>query len=187
MNTSNERRAIIIDQLADHVLAEGVASASLRRLAEAAHVSDRMLQYYFSDKAKIMDATLERVSERLIALLNARTAPSAMSHDRLLAELSNVALADDLLPYMRLWLEVAALSARNDPVYRDVAERIARSFLAWGASQLDRATAHEREADAARLFVMIKGLVLLKCLGLGDVCETVTWARPAQIPERKAS
>ena len=82
-------------------------------------------------------------------------------------------LADAMWPYMRLWLEIASLAARGDAFYRSVGEQIARGFLAWGASQLDSANETERAADAATLLIMTEGMVLLKSVGLDDVCRQV--------------
>ncbi|MFY8208820.1 MAG: TetR/AcrR family transcriptional regulator, partial [Caulobacter sp.] len=49
MNVRDEQRARVIAVLADHLLATGLSQASLRQLAAAAGVSDRMLLYYFAD------------------------------------------------------------------------------------------------------------------------------------------
>jgi AcrR family transcriptional regulator len=163
-----DRRDAILDRLADHVLAEGLAAASLRPLARAVGTSDRMLLYYFKDKAAIITAVIERVSTRLALLLAARRAARPLALDDLRRELLAILFADDLWPYMRLWLEIASMAAR-DPFYRQVGESIARGFLAWGAAQLDAATPAERAADAAKLLVMTEGAVLLRSVGLEDV------------------
>ncbi len=165
---SDRRRADIIESLADHVLAHGLAGASLRPLAEAAQLSDRMLLYYFPDKAAIIAAVLECVAERLTALLAASTGARPLPFDTLLSVLHGVLFGDDVWPYLQLFLEVAALAGRGDPVARGVGERLGRGFLAWGAAQLDSPEA-TRAPDAARLLVMVEGMMVLKSLGLGDV------------------
>jgi hypothetical protein len=78
----------------------------------------------------------------------------------------DVILADDLWPYLRVWLEIASLSAKGDPFYRATGNQIARGFLAWGAAQLESETP---ETDAARLLVALEGAVLLKSVGLDDI------------------
>lgn len=167
----DDRRSAILDRLADHVLAHGLSASSLRPLAKAARISDRMLLYYFRDKAEVVAQTLGRVSLRLAAVLDEEAAHGPSPLAELRAALLAVLLADRLWPYMRLWLEIAALAARGDPFYREVGERIARGFLAWGAAQLDSPTAAAREADAAKLLVMVEGMVLLRSVGLDDVCR----------------
>ncbi|WP_310496255.1 TetR/AcrR family transcriptional regulator [Sandarakinorhabdus sp.] len=166
MKKSDDRRAIIIDALAGHVLAHGIAASSLRPLAEAAGLSDRMLLYYFKDKAEVMAAALGRVAERLTALMaqkaQARTLPPAALRDALLPML----LSDALWPYMCVWLELAALSARGDPLYRGIGEAIGRGFLAWGRAHLD-SPAERLDADAHALLTEIEGTLLLRALGIG--------------------
>jgi AcrR family transcriptional regulator len=168
---SDDRRTALIDLLADHVLAQGLAASSLRPLSKAAGVSDRMLLYYFKDKAEILTAVLARVAERLTILLNARTTQAQLPLDSLRRKLITILFAPDLWPYMRVWIEVAALSARGDPFYRAVGEQLGRGFLNWGAVQLDCPTDDARVRDAAQLLVSIEGLLFLRSVGLDDVCD----------------
>lgn len=166
-----DRRAAILDLLADHVLVEGLSASSLRPLAKAAGISDRMLLYYFRDKAEVIGAVLDIVAMRLVTVLNAQGASAPLPLDAAIQKIGMLVLADELWPFMRLWLELASLSARGDPLYRTVGERIARGFLAWGASHLDSPTPHARDADAAKLLATVEGMVLLKSVGLDDVCR----------------
>jgi AcrR family transcriptional regulator len=167
MTKSDDRRDAIIDALADHVLREGLSTASLRPLAKAAAISDRMLLYYFKDKAELITATIERIAARLTLILAERRTDTPLPLDALRAELVTIVFADALWPYMRVWLEIAAYAAKGDPVYRAIGGHMGRAFLAWGASQLD---SDAPERDAARLVVSIEGMLVLKSLGLDDVC-----------------
>ena len=169
---SDDRRAEILQRLADHVLANGLSASSLRPLAKAAGISDRMLLYYFRDKAEVIAAVLQQLSGRLVGLLNEKAGTTPLPLEKLQTEIVATVLDDAIWPYMRLWLEIAALSARGDPFFLVVGGQMARGFLAWGAAQLDSATPAAREIDAARLLVMMEGMVLLKSVGLDDVCRT---------------
>ncbi len=165
------RRAQIINRIANHVLARGLAASQLRPLAKAAATSDRMLLYYFADKAEIIAAALDTISARLLLLLGAHAAEKPLPLAALTERLTAVLLDDEIWPYMRLWLEIASLSARGDAFYRGVGEKLGRGFLAWGASQLECDSAEKRETEAAKLLVTIEGMVLLKSLGLDDAIE----------------
>jgi AcrR family transcriptional regulator len=167
---ADDRRAALLDRLADHMLGHGIDGSSLRPLAKAAQTSDRMLLYYFKDKSDLMTAILKRVAERLVAILDARTSGVPLPLGELQAKLLAILLDEDLWPYMRLWLEIAALAARDDAFYRDIGGQMARGFLAWGAAQLD-SDADARARDAARLLIGIEGAMLLKSVGLDDVCQ----------------
>ncbi len=171
---AGDRRAELLDLMADHVLARGLAASSLRPLAKAAGTSDRMLLYYFPDKGALIAAVLEVVAARMVALLDARKATGPLPYDALRRALLDIVFADDLWPFMRLWLEMAALAALGDPVFRAVGESLGRGFLAWGAAQLDSKDAATREVEAARLLVAIEGTLLLKSVGLGDVAARAT-------------
>ena len=169
MTKQARKRQDIIDLLADHVLAHGLSGASLRTLATAAGTSDRMLLYYFQDKAALVAATLEQVALRMQEML-AAVPPEPRPLEGLLAELAQITAHEGLWPYMRLWLEVASQAANGDPVCREVGGRIGRSLLDWGRTRLS-SPPDQLEAHAARLLVMIEGLVLLQALGLADVAE----------------
>ncbi len=169
LTVSEERRLAILDSLADHVLEHGLSASSLRALAAAAGTSDRMLLYYFRDKSEIIAATIGTIAGRLMALLGGDAAGAPKPFDALKEELVAILFSDRFWPYMRLWLEVAALSAKGDPFYRQVGGEIGRGFLAWGASQLAAHDPESRARDAARLLVTIEGMLLLKSIGLDDV------------------
>lgn len=156
--------------MADHVLACGLSGSSLRPLAQAAQISDRMLLYYFKDKAEAMAAALARVAERMAAELDAELPGPPLAFAPLRQALERTLFADRLWPYLRLWLEIAALSARGDPLYRAVGGQIGRGFLAWGAARLDCADEGQRGREAAELLVGIEGMLVLRALGLDDIC-----------------
>jgi AcrR family transcriptional regulator len=168
MNKTDDRRAEILDRLADHILAHGLIASSLRPLAKAAGTSDRMLLYYFADKAVLIGAALETISTRTVALLMERTSPEPLPYAALLKKLQLILDDEALWPYFRVFLEVASRSANGDALYRDIGERIGRGFHAWGMAQLE---SDQPEADAARLLVMTEGTIFLKSIGLHDVAR----------------
>jgi AcrR family transcriptional regulator len=169
MARAEDRRIALLDRLADHILAHGLTASSLRPLAKAAGTSDRMLLYYFPDKDALVAAVLEVVAARMVALLDARRAPGLLPYARLKRHLLSIAFADDLWPYMRLWLEMASRAALGDAVLRAVGEQLGRGFLAWGAAQLDSTDEATREVEAAQLLLAIEGNLLLRSVGLADV------------------
>ena len=70
-------------------------------------------------------------------------------------------------PYLRLWLELAAMSAANDS-YRRIARQICDSFYDWIASALAVDSENERAPMAALAFATIEGFVLLDSLDYGS-------------------
>jgi AcrR family transcriptional regulator len=170
MSRSDARRTAIIEAVADHVLANGIANASLRPIARAAGLSDRMLLYYFTDKAEVMAAAIECLSARLTTKLGALTS-QPLPPDTLRAHLAAQLFTPEVWPYLCLYLEMAALAARGDAAMLAVGERIGRGFIAWGAAQLDSPTPEARALDAAKVMVAIEGMLMLRSIGLGDVAD----------------
>ncbi|MEL0212249.1 MAG: TetR family transcriptional regulator, partial [Novosphingobium sp.] len=69
MSVREQQREKVVMLLAEHLLETGLTQTSLRQLANAGGVSDRMLLYYFPDKAAVMAAAIERVAGSLAAAL----------------------------------------------------------------------------------------------------------------------
>ena len=171
MNEASDRRSILIDQLADHILETGLLTASLRPLAKAVGTSDRMLLYYFKDKDALIAAVLDRIAARITLILEQSAAPEPLPLDVLAPLLIEQMKSETFWPYLRLWLETAALSAGGDPLYKACGERIGRGFVKWGAQQLAADAEADRQRAAAMLLVQVEGSVLLRSLGLQDVVD----------------
>lgn len=154
--------------MADFVLAQGLGAASLRPLAQAAGVSDRMLLYYFADKADALEATLQSIAVRMTAMMDAGAPPRPLPYPVLKAALIERLFAAEAWPYMCVWLEIASLAARGDPLYRRVGKAIGQGFLGWGEAHL---SGEDPGADAATLLVELEGRVLLTSLGLAEVAR----------------
>lgn len=169
MAKADNRRAEILDRLADYVLAEGLSASSLRPLAKAAGISDRMLLYYFTDKADVIEAVLEVISARMVAILGAETSAKPLPLNELRLKFGKIALSDEMWPYMRLWIEIAGAAAQGDTFYKAIGERMGRGFLLWGASQLACESEEQREIDAAKLLTVVDGAALLKSVGMADI------------------
>ncbi len=159
-----DRNQQLIERMADFVLAQGLAAATLRPLAASAGVSDRMLLYYFKDKPAVISAILHCLAQRLTNHLVSRTSPQPLPAGRLRRQLFQLTSGDDVWPYMQLWLEVAARAARGDAFYFAVGQKIGNGFLDWITAQLDG----QNQTEALRLLTLVEGRLLLKSIGLRD-------------------
>ena len=171
------KRDAIIDDLADHLLAYGLAGSSLRPLAAAAGLSDRMLLYHFENKAAVLSAGIERVADRLRTALDERVSSRPLPPDRLTALLVPIVLSDELWPFTRLWLEIVVAAAHGDAFCRETGAGITDGFLDWCARQLDGEPGSDRDHHAARALVMVEGAALLHAVGAGDVVERAIGSR----------
>ena len=179
MSIRDERREAAIERMADHLLSEGLAGASLRPLAAAAGTSDRMLLYYFTDKDELLAATLARVAERMTASLDQALPPGARRpFDALLAEVWAALGSEAIRPFMHLWLDLAAGAARALEPHRAIAGGIADGFLGWVESRLDVGPEGDRSRSAALLLATIEGLLVLDAVGRRTIADSAVAGSP---------
>lgn len=167
MTKAKTKRDHLTQVLADHVLAQGLAGASLRPLAAAAGTSDRMLLYYFAGKDDLIATVLAAVADRLARLLAVRAGTAPVSADQLEAELVPLITSAEFWPFICVWLEMGAMAARGDAALRAIGAAIAGQFRAWIAQRLDLPQA-ERDRAALRLLRLVEGAALLHALGQTD-------------------
>src|SRR5277367_3288123 len=172
MNVRSDRRQAAIDRMADHILSEGLAAATLRPLAAAAGTSDRMLLYYFANKDELLSATLRRIAARMTAQLDdAIPIGPLRSFPVLLDEVWTALSSESLKSFMHVWLDLAAGAARGLQPHLDVAGEIAGGFLAWVTSRLEGRSENERAASAALFLTSIEGMYLLKAIGRHGIAD----------------
>ena len=166
-----QKREILLEKLADYVLEKGLLEASLRPMAKALGTSDRMLLYYFTDKAELLNAVFEHLTLRMARHLDEITSPTRLPADQLSTQILKALKTPELDPYMRLWLQMAAHASGGDEACRLGGEKIGRVLLAWTAAQIDAPNKEVESHDAALVLVLIEGSVLLRSLGLTDIAE----------------
>ena len=172
----DDQRARVTALLAAHLLHSGLSATSLRQLAAAAGVSDRMLLYYFADKAEALAVAMAQIAADIGALLADAIPPGPpLPPAALIASAVRATTAPAIKPYMRLWIEVVAAAARGEAPFPAIARQIAIGFRAWIEARLDPVGLPDPVGTAALILATIDGLALL------DVCsdEGVT-ARAAQ-------
>lgn len=165
MVSKEQQRQRATALIAQHLLAVGLSETSLRQLAGAAEVSDRMLLYYFADKADVILSALSHVVGAMTTLLASAIPENAsLSPKDLIAKALDVTQGGAMRPYMRLWIEIVAAAARGEQPYKNVSSQIALGFLAWIESRLAGEASDAKRATAAMAFAIIDGIALL------DVC-----------------
>lgn len=171
MEKTEARRRVILEKIANHLLEQGMKGSSLRPLAAAAGISDRMLLHYFENKEEVMTAALHLVAGQMVALLeSARTAP--MPFNALMPHLAGMRNDPHIRPYLRLWLELAALSASGEETYRQVARQLGDYFYEWLTSEILVEKEEKRASLAALAFVTIEGVVFLDAIGENVLIES---------------
>ncbi len=158
------KRRQLAEVLADHLLAEGLAEASLRPLAAAAGTSDRMLLYYFDNKDELLAVVLGLAAERLARLLE-KELSKPRKYEKLLPAVCELVSSPDLRPYMQLWLEAAARASREEEPYRQITGAIFDGFLDWVGARLEVERESDRAGQAALLLATVEGIEVLNAIG----------------------
>jgi AcrR family transcriptional regulator len=162
------RRAELVDQIAAHMLAEGLGETSLRAIAKAISTSDRMLLYYFKDKADLLETVLAAIAHQLATILEAaRSDARPQAYSALFKEMWAAIQQPLVLPYVKLWIELSAAAVRQREPEGAAAAQIADLFLDWTEARLTPKPGISRRHQATLLMATIDGLALLLAVGKG--------------------
>jgi AcrR family transcriptional regulator len=168
MEKTETKRQIIIEKIADHLLVHGMREASLRKIAAAVGMSDRMLLHYFANKEELMTGALTQVTARLVRILESARLEQ-MPFQVLLPQLAEMMKDPQVRPYLRLSLEMVALAAEKRESYGAIARKIWNDFFSWIASALQVKREKDRIPLAALAFATTEGFMLLDALDCGSI------------------
>jgi AcrR family transcriptional regulator len=167
MPPADQQREMVLARLADHLLATGLAKASLRELASAAGVSDRMLLYYFADKAEVLAGACAAVAAGVAGqLAGAIPQGTRLPPVALMRAAATLTTGPAMRPFMRLWVEIVAAAAKGEQPFDSIAATVLDGFLGWARTHLDPGDDPDPEALAALVVATIDGLALI------DICRS---------------
>lgn len=144
MSKRDAKRAEIVGKLAAHFIEVGLGDTGVRRLAEVAGTSDRMLLYYFENKEEILAAVLGELgggfTEVLDAVFGTEPLRPADAVSKIWAMVRDEATAGQL----RLWLDLSSRASRGDPFFGAIVEQMAEGWIVWLSGMLDVPAAEKR-------------------------------------------
>ena len=162
MQVREEQASEAAKAIAAHLFEHGLAKTSLRQLAAAAGVSDRMLVYYFGSKAEALRAgALHLAQSFAMELSTADRIPEKASFEELLPVLGGLFSDETVAPFMRLWIDVISAAGHGVEPYPDIVKAISSFFVSWIEARLSTADPEQRADEAAALMVIIDGIALL--------------------------
>ena len=184
MGVRDEQRETVVERLAAHLLETGLSRTSLRQLAAAAGVSDRMLLYYFADKAEVLSVVMARVAGELAQRL-AEAVPEGrpLKPAELVRRAAQFTTGPEMRRFMRLWVEVVAAAAKGEAPFAAIAAEVMAGFRMWVDSRLDLPEGTDREATAAAIIAVIDGLALVDICAEDDLAPRMTGALAALLAE----
>ena len=171
MSSAQLSRETLLPRLAAHVLNNGLGGASLRPLAKAAGTSDRMLIYHFGNKEALVADLLEHIagiySTALEAAMGAeRPKTRAECFERILEQGRHPMMQ----PFMTLWWEIVAGSARGVPGYKEAADAMMTKQLAWLETQMP-SDDPDPVGGARYLMTLLEGTLMLGVVGHDDTAS----------------
>ncbi|MEM8726915.1 MAG: TetR/AcrR family transcriptional regulator [Pseudomonadota bacterium] len=163
-NTSLSKETLL-PKLAAHVLEHGLGGASLRPLAKAAGTSDRMLIYHFGNKEALVADLLAYIAGVYSAALDMAIGEErAKTRGECFSRLLEQGRQPGMQPFMVLWWEIVAGSARGIPGYKEAAEKMMSNQLLWLEGQMP-ADDPDPAGGARYLMTLIEGALMLGTVG----------------------
>ena len=156
------RRAALVSRIAALLLARGCAEIPLRELARELDTSDRMLLYYFEDKADLVQTTLGTVATKLAQTLQTALPSGRVAPARLLAQVSTLLASRPVKPYMSVWADLVAHGTRGEEPYRSLMTASAAGWLDRIDSRLDLPEGAQRRRVAAAVLTIAEGSRMLE-------------------------
>jgi AcrR family transcriptional regulator len=159
----DNKRTALTKRIAVALLAAGVADIPLRELAVEIGTSDRMLLYYFTDKADLVQASLDEMAAELAKRLGTRL-PKRSSPTTLLDEVSKLLASKELSRLFTVWADLSARGSRGEEPFRTIARSSVHWWLAWLEERLDMEAGVRRRDAAIAVLTVIEGARLLEAL-----------------------
>ena len=122
---SKDAREALIAEASALFAAHGADAVSVRQVAEAAHVSPAMINYYFKDKRGLMRAVLERGLDRILEIMAEAVAQDGAVTDIFIDRYIRALNAEPSLPQ----LMVREVLSRNSPYQQVVIERFVKRAI----------------------------------------------------------
>ncbi|CAN7474950.1 hypothetical protein LJR225_003263 [Phenylobacterium sp. LjRoot225] len=151
----------------------------MRELAAGLGTSDRMLLYYFEDKADLVAASLEAVSSRLARVLDTAISAGPMAPAAFLSTAMVVLRSEAVSPFMSVWSDICAHAVRAEEPFRSIAQRLTEAWAEWVAQRLDMDIETARRDAAMALLAVIEGARLLESLRPGSAAQITAGLGPA--------
>ena len=166
---SRGKRTELIRQIAKALLNAGVAQIPLRELAALLGTSDRMLLYYFDDKADLVRSSLGEISLRLAAKLVAVLPTGRHSPAKIVSIVLPLFLSPSMSQYMNVWSDIAARGARGEAPFQDIARGAVENWLNWLEDRLDLRRGTNRRHTATAILTVLEGSRLLEASSPGSM------------------
>ena len=160
-------RQALLNDLAQHVLQNGLNNASLRPMAKAAGTSDRMLIYHFGSKDALIRELLEHLASQMaIGLDHALPCERFETEQGLVAKILQLMRSSEFQPYTRVWLDIVAGAAQGISAHKEAGNKIILIFLEWLSLRHP-----DGKRGAPRTLTLIEGCLVMDAVGHSSVAD----------------
>lgn len=170
MTGKKRDKQALLGALAEHVLQNGLNTASLRPMAAAANTSDRMLIYHFGSKSGLIKELLEFLAARMEAGLDQAIPPTRFETERLLVnQITSLMRSEPFRPYARVWLDIVSAAAQGSEAHAHAGHAIIEVFLGWLSKR------HPNGLQGApHALTLIEGSLIMDAVGHHAVADAAT-------------
>ncbi len=144
MSKRDTKRAEIVGKLASHFLDVGLGDTGVRRLAEVAGTSDRMLLYYFETKDEILAAVLSEIGGGFTEVLDTIFGTELLRPGDAVAKIWEMVRDEATAGQLRLWLDLSSRASRGDLFFGAIVEEMAEGWIVWLSGMLEVPDAEKR-------------------------------------------
>lgn len=156
-----EIRSAALERIARFLMSGDLSRTSLRGLALAAGLNDRVFALHFRDRSEALkEASALLRGEFGQRLATALPGAARMSPEALSETARQVIEAPAVKPYMSLWLEIIGAGARGEAPFVDIAASVISQILDWMETRLDIDDPADRRAMAGLIFTSLNPIVM---------------------------
>ncbi len=165
---ADQRRADLLERIADYIAENGLADLSLRPLADAVESSPRVLLYYFASKENLIAEVLAHLRARQRAMF-ATLPRDAATYDVTVRGAWAIMSAPQHERVFRLFFEIYGLALQSPERYGDFLRGAVDDWIAYlAAGKIDEGySKRDARAIATMLLSGYRGF-LLDLLATGD-------------------
>jgi AcrR family transcriptional regulator len=161
----------LLRAMAAHVLENGLNTASLRPMAEAAGTSDRMLIYHFRTKEDLISELLLFLAADLSGKLDQGLPEQRAQTCRdCITDIVALLRRTPYSAYMRLWLDIVSAAGQGSKMHAQVGHAMIGGYLDWLARRLPSDT-ENITATAELMLTLIEGVIIMDAVGHSAIAD----------------
>ena len=155
-------RESLLEAAIQIALSEGVSAVSFGRLAKELGISDRMVVYYFPNRADLIQSVVVGIGIELQNMLEVAFGPDSLPAIELMRRAWPVLSTKKAQPMFNGFFEIIGLASAGQSPYAELAPALMNGWIEWLAQRVKAKTVRQRRDIAASVVAQIDGLLLIR-------------------------